>query len=399
MGLLDKYYRLGRATGINLHINNDGSYQIAMCEIALAGGQLAFAHKRSLLESFAELQKHADKKVSVSLNLSGKGILIKTFNGKAPDFAAILPNAQAGDFYIQHFQSGNAVFVALIRKSEADKLIAEVEAKGYQVLCLSLGPFAVDRILPQLNFYGSPVIFDGHHISLDDNRHWAQYQYKVGEYAPFEIKADSELLNDGLVLPYASAFQLLFSDGLIQAEAPTVTEKHANALFQQKLRVQGAVLLAITFFMLLLNFIAFLSLEGQNTALAQQLGRSQQQDLDVSGLNEKIQQQKQLLKQLGWDGKFNKARLIDSVARCVPRDLTVTGIEVQPSAVRPGGAPNAQGILANTIRLSAYSKSVLPVNEWVERLKLQAWAKSVRIENYWFDAQSDLARVVIILTY
>jgi len=403
--MLAQYYRISQAAGINIHINAESSVVIDGCLIAAEKDRLDFTKKITGLTSVKDLSEKLPAKALIALNITGKGVLVKQLN-KVPvidqtNFSQVLPNGNMDDFYVQDFISGEQSFVAILRKAEADKWLDALQDLGFQPLTLSLGPAVAEQINPQLNNYGDKLVFNGHEITLNEKREWLNYQYKEGQHAQFELKVDSELLDESLLLPYAAAFQLLLSTqlDLIAADTPELEAKRIGVIETQKLKVNSAIVLAVTFVLLLVNFLLFSSLSAENMQLAGQLSSTAQTSSDAESLNETIAQKELLLKNLGWEGGIRKSTYIAALAQSLPHEITWTQVSVNPVDIAATKIEKTTQFDDHRIRITGLSQNIIPVNEWVARVKINTWVKSIRLENYAYNNELETGQFTVLIDY
>ena len=189
--MLEKYHAINQAVGIAINIQKDGGALIDCCQVIVEGKQLSFEKKETGIAT-AEIRKIFGTGLPVAVNLRGRGVLYKKIEKvdeiNQSNFSDVLPNAVMADFYVQHFVSGTFSFVAVIRKAEADKWIGVIREAGLVPLMLSLGPFPVEYILPQLNVYDDDIRFDGHSISRDAKKNWINYRVDEVVSEPFVFK-------------------------------------------------------------------------------------------------------------------------------------------------------------------------------------------------------------------
>jgi Tfp pilus assembly protein PilN len=405
MNMLQQYYRINEATGISITIGKDGDYIVNVCAVSIQNNQLSFDKKLTGIAALNELKKSLAAKSYVSLNLFGKGILQKQIE-KAEEinqhnFSQILPNANIEDFYVQNFISGNKSFVSVIRKVEADKWISQLKELGFIPLMLGLGPFPVQNVITQLNVYGNDIIFDGHIIHRNEQSEWISVKYHENTASEFPLKIESENISEKLLVAYASAFQLVLSakiDG-IQAEVPGLNEELKKVLEEKKLKVYGFLTLSIFFILLLVNFFLFSGLNSSNAKLTEQVSRTSQNSNDVQHVNVQVQQKDSLLKILGWEGNINKASLIDQVASMLPQEITWREAAVDPVDVSSSRIQKTIVFYTRKIRITGNSEKIIPVNEWIARIKTKAWVKNVQLDSYTFNSEQNTGQFTIIIDY
>lgn len=403
--MLEKYYRINQAVGVDIQIRQDGTLLIHACRISATGDQLDIVQKVSDLNGVDELKKHFATKTRIAINLNGKGILHRqlerTAEINAVNFGKLLPNADFNDFYIQHFVSGDQSFVSVIRKTEADKWIEQLINKGFLPLTLSLGPFAVQNIIPQLNIYGNELTFNGHILQRNDEQNWTKYETDAMALNPFTLKIETEGIHETLILPYAVAFQLVLATqlDLIKADVVSLDGALQKELTDNQLKVKGFLVLTVLFLLLLVNFLLFSSLNTANAKLSEQVSRSAQSTTDIQQVSEQIQQKEALLKTLGWEGNINKSVLIDQVASLLPLEITWREATVDPIDVAESRIQKSMIFYSRRIQIKGVSEKIIPVNEWMARIKTRSWVKNVQLDSYTFNNESNTGQFTIFIDY
>ena len=403
--MLENYYRINQAAGISIYFGQDGAVLISACNITAKDNRLDIDKKVPELYTVEELKPHFAAKTFVALNLSGKGILQKqiekTDEIHTGNFSQILPNANFEDFYIQNFVSGSQSFISVIRKAEADKWIDQLKDQGYSPLSLSLGPFPVQNIISQLNIYGNEVLFDGHLIERDDELQWTGYRYDPTALSPFVLKIESEVINEKLLIPYAAAFQLVLASNLdaIQAQVPSLAVEFQKKLVDNKLKVSGFGVLAFLFVLLLVNFFLFSWLNSANNKLTGQVSRSAQSTTDIQQVNDQVQQKEALLKTLGWESDMNKSTLIDQLASLLPPEITWKEAAVDPIDLSASRVQKAVVFFDRKIRITGTAEKIIPVNEWIARIKTKTWVKNVQMDSYTFNSELNTGQFIILIDY
>jgi len=403
--MLQQYYHINEASGISIGIGKDGVYSVSACSVTVEKKQLQIKAKLPGLNKISDVAKQIPGRSLVALNLYGRGVLQKqiekTEEINQNNFSQILPNANVADFYVQNFVSGAYSFVSVIRRVEADKWIALVNEAGFSVLMLSLGPFPVKHVLPQLNVYGNEIKFDGNLINRNEQAEWVSTKYEEGVVSDFPVKIESESIDEKLVIAYANAFQLVLSSKIdvIQADVPELNTVLQKVTEERKLKVYGVLVLGVFFVLLLVNFFVFSSLNSSNGKLTEQVSRSAQNSDDLQQINVLVRQKDSLTKVLGWEGGINKAGLIDQVASMLPTEITWKEAWVDP--VDQAASRNQKTVLFSTrkIRITGNSERIIPVNEWIARIKTKNWVKNVQLDSYAFSSEQNTGIFTIVIDY
>jgi len=405
MSLLQKYYRIDEAAGVSVHIYPDGQTLFQLVTIVASGNKLDIDKKVVDIDSIKKIKDQLAPKSAIALNLSGKGILQKqiekTENIDQANFNKVLPNGNFNDFYVQNFISGQFSFVSIIRKADADKLINQFSESGLNVLMLSLGPFPADHVIPQLNIYEGNLTFNGHVVKRNEKGDWINYQYSEKAVSPFPIKIESETIHEKLLISYAAAFQLVLTNQIdpVCANAEYLEDALQKKLAINKLKVQGFIVLIVLFVLLLANFIALSWLNSSNTALTNQASLYAQSTSTLQQLNEQVQKKEGLLHTLGWEDGINKSALIDQICSLLPEEIKLTEIAVDPVDQAGSRAEKSMVFRSRKIKITGVSDKIIPVNEWIARVKTRAWVKNVGLESYTYDNELNTGRFLVTINY
>jgi Tfp pilus assembly protein PilN len=402
--MLKTYYRINEAMGIDIHIAADGSAELNACAVSVDKNQLSITQKATGLLAAEELKKNFTVKY-IAVNLSGKGVLHKQIalldEITEHNFGSIFLNANIHDFYVQHLRSGDRSFVSIVRRAEADKWLRTLENAGYTPLILSLGPFPVEQIQDQLNIYEGSLVFNGHAIERGTKKEWLSYRHAAAQQAPFPIKLGLERLPEKLVLAYATAFQLVLADRLqlTAAGVPDTDERRAAIFAKKKLTVNAAAILGAFFVLLLVNFILFSSLYSDNNRLEDQVGQLTASSISVQGVQDQVTQKVALLKALGWDGGINKSVLVDQLASLMPEEITLDEVAINPPDPEQSRLQKTLTFHDGTITLTGHADKIIPLNEWIARIKTKAWVKNIQLDSYAFNNELNTGIFTVIINY
>ncbi|GAB3910004.1 hypothetical protein [Mucilaginibacter boryungensis] len=403
--MLRQLYQLKQAAGIAIQVQADGTPVVNACLLDLKHQQLAIEKKLPDVKSLEQLPANLSTKALIALNLSGKGVLTKQLAGTetitAANFNAVLPNGNIGDFYVQQVVSGASSFVAIIRKTEADQWFERFIALGYQPVHLSLGPFPLLPLVPELNFYGETILFDSHEITRSPAGEWSNYTYNPMARASGKIKLQTEVIAENLLLPYAAAFQLILQDKVapVLAQAAPYHDLLTKKLEAQKFRANASIILIVFFLMLLANFMIFSWLNSSNNELNNKLNQTLQSSNELKVNREHIKENEALLQELGWDNNRNKAGLVDQIAGLLPAEVILTDININPPNAAASQQAKSLVFTNHMIKITGQSEKLLPVNEWIARIKTKSWVKGAALENYNFNNELNTGVFALTVSY
>ncbi|WP_256014111.1 PilN domain-containing protein [Desertivirga xinjiangensis] len=383
----------------------DNSIDLSACKIQRHRNRLDFVKKVSGLKSLNDLSDYFSKEANIALNLNGKGVLHKQIENTSVltslQFAQSFPGANMNDFYIQNFRSGLRSFISVIRKTEADRWLTLCSNLGLNPLMLSLGPFPVHMIAPQLNVYGDTLIFDGHLIIRTEELDWESYRYDRSLHAPFPLKIENEVLEEQLLLAYSSAFQLLFAHfaETVQAHVPQLDKDFKLLISSKRTKVAVAGALLAFFVILLINSVVLWSVNAENRELSNRVNRSVFGTREHAALAGLIKSKEAQLQELGWNGHYNKAVLIDQLALNLPDEVSWNELAINPLDLT--GSRNLQQVLFNdrTIKITGSSKRIVPVNNWMSELEKIPWVRMVKLESYTYNQESETGEFVLLINF
>ncbi len=403
--MLESYQRISQAVGVSINLLTDGNTLISACGVIIKDNKLDFDKKLTDLNSIDDLKKQFTNKSHIALNLFGKGVLQKQIdsveNIDQNNFSQILPNANFDDFYTQNFISGEKSYISVIRKTEASKWLSILKQQGFTTLIFSLGPFPVYNIVSQLNVYDNELVFDGHIIARNEDAAWLGYSYTPSTLAPFPLKVESENIDEKLVIAYANAFQLVLAArlDLIKTDVLSVDTDFQNAIVALKLKIKGFIILSIFFMLLLINFFLFSWLNSSNAELTDRVSRSAQSTSSMQDITKDVQSKETLLKELGWDGGVKKSVLIDQLAALLPPELSWREIAINPIDQSTGRIQKALLFMDGKIRVVGNSEKIIPVNEWIARIKTYKWVKNIQLDSYTYNTELNTGQFIIIIDY
>lgn len=403
--MLDNFLRLNTSIGIELHINYDNSININACKIVTKRNQLHFEEKLLDLNSVEELSNHFPKKSVVALNINGKGVLHKKI-GKADEitpanFSQILPNANIDDFYIQNFISGEFSFVSVIRKEDADKCLMAIKSLDYIIVMLSLGPFPVELIFPQLNVYDSTIIFNGHTVDRIKDEGWLDYRYDSSAKAPYPIKIENETISEKLLISYAIALQLIFEKKAspVQVNIHSLQTTLTNVLFKSSIKVYSLLTLIICLLILGINTIFNYHLRNENQKVLAKINNSSFSQTDKSLLESEIKRKELILQNLYWDGGISKAYLISQLASELPPEIKWKEIAINPIDESQRQTSGKLIFLQRQIHIKGTSNRMYPINLWMATLREKEWIKAVQVVNFIYSEDENTGNFHLLIKF
>lgn len=395
---------LSSCAAAQVQLKQDGSYDVRLVKLSLHKKLIKIEAKKRYSGTSAKINDLVlDSPLAVTL--TGKGVLIKKTarleDASAKSLQHLFPALKLEEFYVQHFAAGINSFVAIVRREIADAVMAVFKKQGAEVLMLSLGPFVVDQVIPQLNAYGDSLKFDGHELVLNETKEWMEYSYSEGIAANFPLKIDIETIPGEYLLAYATAFQLILHDklDLIEVVSDELQQRFSALLAGMKFKRNGTAMVFFFFILLMVNFLVLSSYNSGNDRLMSKAGKQSYIFENRAKLEQEVKEKELLVKKLGWNKGYRYAFLCDQIGTTMPKDITLDELQINPLNRSGIGLIKDVPLELGSIKIKGQTESVYAINGWMHELKQLSWVKDVQLEKFTADDQLQVQVFTILLKY
>lgn len=395
---------LNNCAGAEVHLKQDGSYDVRLLKLSLHKKLIRIEGKKRYTGSAAKITDLVLEE-PLAVTLTGKGMLIKKTarleEASAGTLQHLFPTLKLEEFYVQHFPSGTHSFVAIVRREIADAVMAVFKKQGAEVLMLSLGPFAADQVIPQLNTYGTALKFDGHELTLNEGKEWLEYNYTPGAVAGFPLKIDIEVIPEEFLLAYGTAFQLILHDRLdvVEVASEDIKQRLAGLSAGLKFKRYSTAMVFFFFIMLMLNFLVLSGYNSSNEELMSKAGKQSYIFENRAKLENDVKEKEALVKKLGWNRGYKYAFLCDQIGATMPKEITLDELQINPLSGKGMGLIKELPLELGHMKIKGQTSSVYAINGWIYELKQRNWVKDVQLEKYTADDQRQTQVFTILLKY
>jgi hypothetical protein len=373
-------------TGIEIILKGNDLRVFNVVILRKTGSRLAVEKKEAGIESMELLTACIDRKSPLILSITGKGIIHKKISISAEEHTTevllnkVLPGAAVKDFSVQAAQSGEELFVSVIRNSILENVLGELARNGISAVseCF-LGPFALNNAIEQLSLSGEFTVSD-QCISIENN-HITDVRLSAGSQAHEAVTGIKDLPFP-LFIAFSSACSYFISlqKGIENSQALNILKDEFNA--KRKFERTGFAALAILFLLLLVNYFVFSSYWKKNNELSV-----------VYSLNETaVQQYDTLKKELAFKKKFledngllqhsRTSLYADELAKELPSSIRWSSLKINPLKTLKNSEENAFTFENRVIDITGKCEQSAELNLWMKRLKHYSWAKDVLLINY-----------------
>lgn len=351
----------------------------------------AVTHLSSSIEAL-----RIDKGVPLTLVLNGKGILVKkvgkVFHHSNP-IAAILPQANPNEFYVQLNEHRDYTIIAVARRTIVDSLIATFQQKGFTILNIHLGPAIVETIVPFIDTTTHNTITVGAYGFTLSDQGLTDITTSLSTTEPdtAEYVVANQYIQARHLLPYAAAVTLLSSDLTDDPSLVAAPLKAARETFIYKNYYKAAALglVATIFVLLLVNFLLYDHYYTRNKEMAVTKGISQQQLQQAQHISKNIGQKERFLSNAGWIQPVKTSFFADRFARLLPEGVWLTNLQFYP--LQSDFLSDAEGLhfKKDTVLLTGTCTDARQINTLINNLKTMKEIKDIGMKAYNYMKEED----------
>lgn len=333
----------------------------------------------SLEEALRFIRKRDVRKIV--LTLSGKGVLTRSFKGEAPSPASVLndmtgtPNVE--DFFTQQRQIDAHTFISLIRASQCQSIIEEVEkTNGLEVISI------------QLDTYGLLFFRDALHT---DEAIFTCSEFSLELAPPFtKFQQGSKVKNDSILFDtfeiHRSALVALTSilNHVLQPSSNAYWAPFDNAITTKQQtrklnKVTAAAILSILV-VLIIDSVVFSRLMDDFNRTQERLEEHQMELSMIQSLQSSVSEKENMIEMFG-SRKSDLSGIADRIAASIPEGISLHIMDVYPvSGKIKNGMPLS--IDRGTIGIEGRCNGKSRFNQWIASLERSDDINSITILRY-----------------
>lgn len=346
-------------------------------------------------ESFTQLPETLKKtKCPLVINFTGKGVINKkaSYNSQEELHSAEfihqhLPAINTDEFYFQIIaQDNGSCFIALLRKEQADSLIAEVNQNKFEIADVVIGQGVVTSITKliagynQLNAGTSKVeLLNGFIENIIPTEDLTTEEIKLGD-----LSIKSNYIN-----AFSSAFSYLTLQNLYLKENNSLVNHKIKHTDKNKLKVAKYFFVGLAFTICLVNFLVFTNYYSKSNKLQSELDIYQDKYEQINELLSSYEKKKVLIEQTGLLEGNSLAKYSDKIASTLPQEVVLTDFYLNPEVKNTDTEDTLTAYQRNIILVKGNCNSSMIINEWVNVLKSQNFIKNVNLEKFLFSNEGN----------
>jgi len=344
--------------------------------------------KTSLLSSFTsnnlfEIVKEIPRGIPIIVTLDGSNVIHKILPEKVSadqQVSMALPGAKPKDFFLcRQPISEDRIIISLVRLSEVEQLVKDLNSAGLLIWDMTLGPFALAGI--------REVFVDSERINIP------YYTIKIKNDELFDfariphspslnrsITFDDKVHSSEHLVPLANC--LRFYSGSWKLTSSSLLDNQRKEYRAKK--VLNTVLLPfllLVFASLIFNFFLFMNYEKEKQALENIIVNKSSQLMEIDSLKKVIITKRQV-----FDTKRNSCAkylsyFSDRIGSVVPQGIRLQEMVINPQ-LKTSRAVSGQEFEKNKISITGTTDNTISLEVFVKRLSSFKWIKNTSILSF-----------------
>src|ERR1051326_6138781 len=397
MSLRDSYrnWLKGKVSaGVEIEILSAGKFSLHYVLLKRNKSKVSVVSSGKELVSITQLNSFIGKDVPVSVILTGKGIIRKEIpagdlKSEKDLLQRVLPNANPGDFYLEHFKGySGQQFVSLVRKQAAEEVLAQLKANGLQITNCFFSYNSGIRSLPLLNIDDSIsneitlrknmlTVIGGKIENIDSTGSNEEITYPIG----------SDTISSVLLLPFTLALSHFGSSEVSAVDA--INHSHSEFIEKKKFAFTSGAFVIGMLTLLLFNFFAFQHYSAAYSDLQAQVTMNEGILQRFDTLKKQVELKKQFLESKGMLQSSRTSWYSDQLCASLRDGIRLDRMNIDPLEKKDSNNEGELSFRKNSIELSGTCKKSSDLNEWMKLLRTKTWIKNVSLVLFTQDKASE----------
>jgi Tfp pilus assembly protein PilN len=391
-----KILQVRQVAGMEISLAPETGMTIHIVLLKLESSKIIKEKEVLFLHAFSELAGKIPPGCPLAISVTGRGILHKRLDAGLPDaklLGAMLPNANPNDFYLARTSFGAFDSACIARKDLLDGILRQLSEQKLNILSVSMGPAALQYLLPYLNFDKQPLLRSNHYtlrclagheaadietVTPDNEEDLRRMEYSIGD----------QYVHAPALLAFGCALGLL-AEGLEAPAAMGLMEKEREEYrYFKYFRAGSGALLGMLFLILLVNFFIYNHYFSKNAEWEASMSVQQAETKRAESLRSSILLKEKFIRGSGWDRSQRLSYYADRIAGLVPESTTLTNIKMNPVNTGFFGDAATLTFKRDTIQVAGTCEDPTELNRFVNNLRNISGIREVTIRNYLFRRQT-----------
>ncbi len=328
-----------------------------------------------------------NKQIPIVLMIDGKDILFKSTLVEEGENAIekLLPGASEEEFHIETSTIlENLQWISAIRKDRLEELYGIFSKAGLSVWQFHIGISGLP-ILKGLSKQFEGTFHAGNYLVNMDNGDVIKQQEEI---SPGFFDLDGIRISSQQLPAFATALWFF------QKGDSNLDLDKSDFLHQQFFKKSGLFILFLFFFLLLINYIVYASLEKKRNRLKFEYNQNIELISRLEQLKNELSFKEKFIAKYGFMTGSRLSYCMDQLASSREEGIIFSSVEMNP---RVGKLKANQAILfkSNIIILEGSSKHSNILDQWVQKLNKMKWLDEVEIKKYYQETSKENGEFLI----
>jgi len=373
---------------MELYAGSSGEYRFNAVGIKMIGPKIIKSLELTG-KTIDELAEQLSLKNPVALAITGKMVILKRITKEEYQgnyFEALFPNTNPNEFYLIARESGEYIWISVIRKTILENIIGKLISQGFRLLHLSLGPFSLENVLPYLAMEsGGAISTQFYSIQVNRQREFLE----IGKMNASEIEEPQEYnLGDQYFRPasltaFSVSLYLVRSDfsQLPYADIRIQEQREEYFYYQSFVKTGWSALISVLL-MLIVSFLIYNHYFRINEELQVSENIAKSRRLDDVKNEDKLKVESAFLHETGWERSSRVSYYADRIASLVPDNTVLTNMQIFP--IREGLFFEKEGshFKMDTVIVNGNCDDPEDLSVFLNNLKNSNSIQSVMVQDY-----------------
>jgi hypothetical protein len=337
----------------------------------------------SASNNLSEIVKEIPRGVPVIVALDGSNVIHKILPERVSadqQVSMALPGAKAKDFFLCRQQiSEDRIIISLVRLSEVEQLVKDLNSAGLLIWDITLGPFAVAE-LREVSVDSERINIPYYTIKLKNDELFDFVRIPHNPSLNSSIRFDDNEYSGENLVPLANC--LRFYSGSWKLKSSSILDTQRKEYRARKLLNTILIpFLLLVFASLVINFFLFMNYEKEKQALENIIIDKSIQLTEIDSLKKVF-----ITKQQIFDTKRNNSTkylsyFSDRIGSVVPQGIRLQEMVINPQ-LKTSGAVSGQEFEKNKISITGTTDNTISLEVFVKRLSSFKWIKNTSILSF-----------------
>lgn len=374
--------------GITINLSSESEYGIDYVWLIKKKNIISIHNQGNSIPDINSLTSIIPGKIPVYLNIIGKGLIHRILEKSAIEdknekeiIYNIFPNADPDEFLLQKTNSKKGFYLSLIRKKIIEEVLSQFTSKGFYVVQITIGPFAINNVIGLLENIplDSPIYIKNQELEIDDQL-ISSINITRNKGDAFYTVGDENISHENLI-SFASAFSFYVPAKNISIELNQITISKEDFIFKKTFTLLGWGILIFTFAILLINYLFFEFYNKKYNSLSLEYSNRTEDINSLQKLSKELAEKERFVTDNNLQETSRFSYYSDRIAILIPKGIVLQELVLNP--LMSNIKKNKEiSISKNIILIKGQVNKNNFLNDWIKDIEKEDWVEDVEIVKF-----------------